>query len=181
VSKAGATAQFVYDGHDLIAETDANNTILRRYVHGPTTDEPLVWYEGSGTVNKQYYTRDRQGSVVGITLQTGLAASFNAYDEYGLPQSTNTGRFQYTGQTWLPEVGLYYYKARLYNPSLGRFMHTDPMGYKDDLNLYAHVGNDPLDKMDPTGLDAWDDFVWGVASGAGGTLHRAGMDLPGGE
>ena len=59
VSKAGASTQFVDDGQDLIAETDGNNNILRRYVHGPTTDEPLVWYEGTGTANKQYHTRDQ--------------------------------------------------------------------------------------------------------------------------
>ena len=43
--------------------------------------------------------------------------------------STNTGRFQYTGQVWLPELGMYHYKARIYSPTLGRFMQTDPIGF----------------------------------------------------
>jgi RHS repeat-associated protein len=63
------------------------------------------------------------------------------------------GRFQYTGQAWYGEVGLYNFKARWYSPSLGRFMQTDPIGYGDGLNWHNYVGSDPINAVDPSGLD----------------------------
>ncbi len=58
------------------------------------------------------------------------------------------------GSEFVAPLGLYYYKARMYSPALGRFLQTDPVGYKDDLNLYAYVGNNPINFSDPTGLTA---------------------------
>jgi RHS repeat-associated protein len=76
----------------------------------------------------------------------------NRYDEYGNPAATNEGRFQYTGQKWLPGLGLYDYKARMYDPRLGRFLQPDPIGYGDGMNMYAYVGGDPVNLVDPLGL-----------------------------
>ncbi|HEX8584783.1 MAG TPA: RHS repeat-associated core domain-containing protein [Allosphingosinicella sp.] len=149
---AGATTtRFAYDGADLIAEYNGSNILQRRFVHGPAVDEPLVWYEGSGTTDRRFLHADERGSVVAVSDSTGTVTNVNIYDEYGKPGSGNVGRFQYTGQKWITELGLYDYKARMYDPKLGRFLQSDPIGYGDGMNIYAYVGGDPINFTDPTG------------------------------
>jgi RHS repeat-associated protein len=155
---AATTTRMLYDGDELIAEYSAPATgtpvLLRRYVHGAAVDDPLIWYEGAGIASTalRRLRSNHQGSIVAVTDNAGTAVAINAYDEWGIPASANQGRFQYTGQAWLPEFGLYYYKARIYSPTLGRFMQTDPIGYKGGLSLYDYVGGDPVNFNDPSGL-----------------------------
>ncbi len=153
MTTGGVTTTFLYAGATLVAELNASGTVLRRYVPGPGVDEYPVWYEGSGIGDRRYLMREAQGSVSAVVTGASGPRTANTYDEYGVPAAGNVGRLQYTGQMWLPEVGLYHYKARAYSPTLGRFLQTDPIGYKGGLNWYAYTGNDPVNRSDTTGLD----------------------------
>ena len=155
IAKNGSTTQFLYDGSDLLMEWNGSGSLQKLYVHGPGDDEPLVSYDYTNGAAKTYLHSDDNGS---ITLQTNSSGAttvpINTYNEYGLQGGNNSGRFQYTGQEWLTEVGMYYYKARLYNPAIGRFLQTDPIGYTDGMNWYNYVHGDPVNEKDSTGLEA---------------------------
>ncbi len=146
-----AASTYLYDGDQPLAlYATASGTLGPRYVNGP--DGELLVEITPGNV-KRYAVADERGSIISESDASGNSLSLNTYDEYGVPGPANAQRVQYTGQMWLPELGMYSYKARNYSPTLGRFMQADPTGYGDGMNWYNYVGGDPVNNTDPSGLE----------------------------
>src|SRR6185437_12065048 len=108
----------------------------------------------------QYFHNNHQGSVISMSNDGGsLAQGPFLYDPYGncfqgttaCAALSSSEPYKFTGRRLDAETGLYYYRARYYWANGGRFLQTDPVGYSADLNLYTHVGNDPVGRTDPSG------------------------------
>jgi RHS repeat-associated protein len=166
---------FDYDGHNLIVHrSGSTGPAYERFVHGPGADEPLMAVAADGS-NRRFLHADERGSIVAMSDSSGNVVAVNRYDEYGVPASGNSGLFQYAGQPWLAGYGaeVYYSRARMYDPRLGRFLQTDPIGYDDGMNLYAYVGGDPVNGRDPSGtLCVRENWAMHVYDGNGNDLGR---------
>lgn len=146
------TSIFAYDGANLIEETNASGAVVARYAQGSTIDEPLAMLRSAAT---SYYNADGLGSITSLTNSSGAAAQTYTYDSFGKVTASGgslSNPFQYTGREMDSETGLYYYRARYYDPSTGRFLSEDPIRFQAGSNFYPYVGNSPSNALDPSGM-----------------------------
>jgi RHS repeat-associated protein len=147
---AGVTRTYVYGGDDVIEER-LNSGGVVRYIHGPDIDQPLASVDAGGTVS--YFLADHLGSIVQTTSSSAVVTLTRQYDAYGnLSVGIGTAGNAFTGREWDPEIELYYYRARYYDPQTGKFISEDPIGVGDGPNVYQYAYNAPIRYTDPTGL-----------------------------
>jgi RHS repeat-associated protein len=144
-----STQKFLWRGTALSEERDSTGgTVTKRYF-------------GQGQINYQpstinlFYTRDHLGSVREMTDNTGSIRARYEYDPYGRVTQISgdlASDFRYTGHYFHPISGMYLPVFRAYDPEAGRWISRDPIQEEGGLNLYAYVGNSPLDATDRLGL-----------------------------
>lgn len=167
---AGVVTRYVYDGDDLLLELDGADNLLARYTHGPGADRPVAMERGGA---EYYYLADHQGSIRFVLDDAGNAVNSYEYDSFGRRLVETEGienPFQFTGREFDPESGLYYYRARYYDPVAGRFVSQDPARFDSgSSHFYSYLENDPLNARDPSGMFSfWDaldvaSFLWSAA------------------
>jgi RHS repeat-associated protein len=151
------TTYYIYDEQNIIAEYDDNGKQTATYIHGPNIDEPLAAEIRNSRI---YYHADGLGSITTLTNHMGYKVQQYDYDSFGNIKSTPfwiKQPYTYTGREFDYETGLYYYRARYYDPKAGRFVTRDPsplteLNY-DQINLYVYAINNPILYTDPSGLN----------------------------
>jgi RHS repeat-associated protein len=152
-SSTSGTTTYVYDGDNITEElTGSTGTLGERYTYGPGIDEPLV---GQRQPQIYFYEADGLGSITSLTTPAGAVAATYTYNSFGF-QTNGTGNatnwFRYTARELDSDTGLYFYRARYYDPMAGRFLSEDPIRLKSGVNFYAYVHDSPLNFNDPSGL-----------------------------
>lgn len=168
-TESGTTTRYQYDGLDVVAEYSASQ-LEATYVFGPGIDEVLKLKRGTTVAA---YHSDGLGSVVAISENASVLKTYR-YDAFGKPVAqtgTLPNAYTYTGRE-LDGSGLYYYRARYYLPSAGRFLTPDPIGLAGGINAYTYVGSNPVNFTDPFGLKAGMCFLPAAPeSPFGGSTH----------
>ena len=147
------TTNYLYDGIRVAETTNTSGGELSGYTQGPAVDEPLaILSEGT----PDYYQGDEQGSITALTNSSGTIVQNYVYDAYGNAKSSLglTNSFRYTAREFDPETGLYYDRARYYDPTQGRFLSEDPIGFGGGNDFYPYADNNPVAYSDPFGLQA---------------------------
>jgi len=162
------TTDFLYDGVQCIEERNGSNNAKRQYVWGAYVDELIQQRDISGGDTDYYMLSDLLYRAAELRDDAGTTTE-ESYDcdAYGNTQIFNTGGsriynplcdFIFTGRRFDPETSnsttqMYFYRARYYSPTLGRFISRDPIGYDGGMNLYEYVGGMTVDDVDPMGLE----------------------------
>ncbi len=155
-SSSSFTGIFVYDGDNLIETMTSSGAMVARYTQTQNIDEPLADLRSGGS---SYYEADGLGSVTSLSSSAGTVADTYTYDSFGnATNSTGTvsNPFQYTGREFDSESSLYFYRARYYDPTCGRFLSEDPLQFAAGTNFYQYADNDPANLRDPSGKTVYD-------------------------
>jgi len=152
-SSLSGTSVFAYDGDNLVEETNSSGAAVARYSQTQNIDEPLAMLRSGAT---SYYHADGLGSISSLSNAAGSIANTYTYDSFGkLTASTGSlvNPFQYTARESDAETGLYYYRARYYDSSLGHFLSEDPIRYSGGIDFYVYAKNNPITLSDPFGWE----------------------------
>jgi RHS repeat-associated protein len=151
-SLSAGTTVFLYNGDTISEEIDASGTELASYTQYDGVDEPLA--QTRAGINS-HYQQDDLNSVTSLSSTSGTPVKTFTYDAFGnLTASTGNiaNTFQYTGRDFDAETGLRYYRARYYDPQVGRFLSEDPIRFGGGINFYDYVENQPTNLTDAGGL-----------------------------
>ena len=158
--------RYVYDGMTVLQERDGNNHPLVTYTRGLDLSGTSQGAGGIGgllarsdTNGHAFYHADGNGNITMLISTDGTKLAQYLYDSFGNPlgmwgtlAAANTYRF--SSKELDRSIGLYYFGYRYYEPNFQRWLNPDPIGEAGGLNLYGYVGNDPINKVDPLGLEA---------------------------
>jgi RHS repeat-associated protein len=147
------TERYVIDRNQIALVFDGTGAQKARYLYGAEIDRVLAEETGA---NLHWFLADEQGSIKDVVDNTGTVIDHITYDSFGrIVSQTNPIdlRFAYTGREWDAETGQYYYRARYYDPTVGKFISEDPLGFAgNDSNLSRYVNNQANYFVDPFGL-----------------------------
>lgn len=143
---------FLWDGSSIVAELDAQGALLSRFIYATKSHVPDLMLRG-GKVYR--LVTDNRGSVrLVVDTSSGVVAQRIDYDSFGQVLSDSSPGFTpfaYSGGLYDPDTGLVRFGVRDYDSYSGRWTARDPSGFQETGNLYAYVGNDPVNLIDPTG------------------------------